>query len=367
MFCPNCGTQLPDDAKFCGACGSRIAPSDVQPAQQPQAYNASIQDSFASQPQQATPAYGAAQPQVPSAPPAKKGPSKGLIAGIIAAVVVVVAALVVVIVVVKPFGGGETDSAADNAADSVASSSAAADAESAEAGADEDEPMPSASSASEAASSSSASQNRSSDPQEAYEDLLDDITSDGSFTAKVSFEIYAYDDEQEATESMQYSIQLDNYDASDLTKMTGAGSGTISATSDDGDESYSMQLKVKNGTLTEEIESASSDHTLKSGAFTNSSNLTADIWKTASFDGDQITFDLSDDEAYALIMKTMEAALPDSSGGQDSLKCDFASYSMTLDESSGNIVISGTVLGTMPGSSHGKTADAELYINIRLG
>ena len=25
MICPNCGTQLPDDAVFCGSCGSRIA------------------------------------------------------------------------------------------------------------------------------------------------------------------------------------------------------------------------------------------------------------------------------------------------------------------------------------------------------
>lgn len=25
MFCPNCGTQLPDDAKFCGSCGTNLA------------------------------------------------------------------------------------------------------------------------------------------------------------------------------------------------------------------------------------------------------------------------------------------------------------------------------------------------------
>ncbi|MBR0311016.1 MAG: zinc-ribbon domain-containing protein, partial [Oscillospiraceae bacterium] len=40
MFCPNCGTQLPDDSAFCENCGVRLggaAPQPQQPAyQQPQ-------------------------------------------------------------------------------------------------------------------------------------------------------------------------------------------------------------------------------------------------------------------------------------------------------------------------------------------
>ena len=32
-FCPNCGAQLPDGSKFCGKCGSPIAPA---PGRQPQ-------------------------------------------------------------------------------------------------------------------------------------------------------------------------------------------------------------------------------------------------------------------------------------------------------------------------------------------
>ena len=32
MFCPNCGTQLPDDARFCGSCGTRITAAHVDGA-----------------------------------------------------------------------------------------------------------------------------------------------------------------------------------------------------------------------------------------------------------------------------------------------------------------------------------------------
>ena len=30
MFCPNCGKQLPDDARFCGGCGNRMETPAVQ-------------------------------------------------------------------------------------------------------------------------------------------------------------------------------------------------------------------------------------------------------------------------------------------------------------------------------------------------
>lgn len=36
MFCPNCGKQLPDDAKFCGGCGTRMeAPKPAPDANKP--------------------------------------------------------------------------------------------------------------------------------------------------------------------------------------------------------------------------------------------------------------------------------------------------------------------------------------------
>ena len=34
MFCPNCGTNLPDDALFCASCGNRVAETLAAPAQE---------------------------------------------------------------------------------------------------------------------------------------------------------------------------------------------------------------------------------------------------------------------------------------------------------------------------------------------
>ena len=69
MFCPNCGTQLPDDARFCGSCGAQITPVR-QAAPQPQYRQAPQQQSQQAQPQyrqaqpqQAQPQYQQAQPQ----------------------------------------------------------------------------------------------------------------------------------------------------------------------------------------------------------------------------------------------------------------------------------------------------------------
>lgn len=35
MFCPNCGTQVPDGSAFCQNCGANLAAAQ-QPVQQPQ-------------------------------------------------------------------------------------------------------------------------------------------------------------------------------------------------------------------------------------------------------------------------------------------------------------------------------------------
>lgn len=65
MFCKNCGTQLPDEAKFCGNCGN---PTDNQePRQQIPAQNPCSPGQ---------PAY--AEPQAPATTPSSDIPSGGL-------------------------------------------------------------------------------------------------------------------------------------------------------------------------------------------------------------------------------------------------------------------------------------------------
>lgn len=79
MFCPNCGTQLPENSSFCPNCGTRFAA-----AQQPQ-----YQPPQQQYPQQ----YQQAQPQQSYAP--RKRGRGGLIAGIAALAVVAAVALFV--------------------------------------------------------------------------------------------------------------------------------------------------------------------------------------------------------------------------------------------------------------------------------
>ena len=98
MFCPNCGTQLPDEAAFCGSCGTRLNVQPApQPAPQPQEDPAYPQPSYTPYP----PVGGEIPYQEPEAP--KKNNMPKLI-GMIAAAVAVVILLVVV------FGGGGSNS-----------------------------------------------------------------------------------------------------------------------------------------------------------------------------------------------------------------------------------------------------------------
>ena len=57
-FCPNCGTQLKDEAVFCNECGSKVAPPGVAPAPAQPQYQAPPEYQQPAQPQyQAPPEY----------------------------------------------------------------------------------------------------------------------------------------------------------------------------------------------------------------------------------------------------------------------------------------------------------------------
>lgn len=83
MFCPNCGTELPDDSVFCGTCGERV--DEEGGVQQPSGDG--IQQVFTS-----------SQEPVP-----EKKKNVKLIGGIAAGAV---ALIVIITVLVKVFGGG---------------------------------------------------------------------------------------------------------------------------------------------------------------------------------------------------------------------------------------------------------------------
>ena len=101
MFCPNCGAQLPDDAKFCGQCGANV-PDAVQPPESP-AETAPVQPAPA-EPVAAEPVTEP-QPSTSIPGPVPEEPiltgrkhSAGIVIGLIAAAVAVIAALVIFVV-----------------------------------------------------------------------------------------------------------------------------------------------------------------------------------------------------------------------------------------------------------------------------
>ena len=91
MFCTKCGTQLPDDARFCSGCGAPIAQNAATPTTEP-----APQAEYVSEPQPAVnESFASEKPQVDTVddaqqqPAPKKKKKKGLIIGIISAALVV--------------------------------------------------------------------------------------------------------------------------------------------------------------------------------------------------------------------------------------------------------------------------------------
>ena len=123
MKCPQCNTEVSENAAFCKHCGAKLAPAAEQ---------APVPGSGAEQPpapaQPSTPVAAPAPSQVPAAAPAASvgaAPRKSkstVIAAVLAVLAVIAVAAVVVVVVVLP--GADASKAADSA-----SSSAAADAD----------------------------------------------------------------------------------------------------------------------------------------------------------------------------------------------------------------------------------------------
>lgn len=112
MFCPKCGSEMPDGSKFCGKCGAQIGAVPGQGAS-----GASGMPGVSS----TGPSQGA--PQAPQGVPGAPGTAaprskKGLIIGIVAAVAVVA---VVIFGVTRCIGGNE-HSSAEAVAESVESS-----------------------------------------------------------------------------------------------------------------------------------------------------------------------------------------------------------------------------------------------------
>lgn len=131
MFCPYCGTQLPDGSAFCGNCGK---PLSQQPAGNaaPAAQPAGMPPAPAPQPGNVPPAPAPQPGNVPPATPpdfnqqtpfdaklAKKPfqVTRGMTIGILA--VAVVAVVAIVLAVTGVFGGGSGESSATAVADKL--------------------------------------------------------------------------------------------------------------------------------------------------------------------------------------------------------------------------------------------------------
>lgn len=162
MYCTSCGKQIPDDVRFCTACGAPVGQSPqapqtepLQPAQSPTSqaqpsspvpplqqtqqmplqspYGAPVQPGQLAQPIQSVQPGQPVQPpqssygtsvQQPSAPSAG-GPNKGVIIGIVAGAVVIVVAIIVAVLV---FGQPQQPQQAPDANSAATSTDESADA-----------------------------------------------------------------------------------------------------------------------------------------------------------------------------------------------------------------------------------------------
>ena len=131
MFCPYCGTQLPDGSAFCGNCGKPLSqqpagnaapaaqPAGMPPVPAPQPGN--VPPASAPQPGNVPPATPPDfNQQTPfDAKPAKKPfqVTRGMTIGILA--VAVVAVVAIVLAVTGVFGGGSGESSATAVADKL--------------------------------------------------------------------------------------------------------------------------------------------------------------------------------------------------------------------------------------------------------
>ena len=107
MFCPNCGTQLPDEANFCGTCGTRL---NVQPAPQ------TVPEEPMAPQQEYIPYAPVGEVDPYAMPEAPKKKNRSMLIGIIAAVAVVAVLLVLLL---GGGGNGNPEAVAQKFFDSV--------------------------------------------------------------------------------------------------------------------------------------------------------------------------------------------------------------------------------------------------------
>lgn len=125
MFCPKCGTQIPDGSKFCPGCGSPVA-GQTAPAASPQPASAAAPQQAPDASQQSASAYQQVPTAVPQqapayqqAPAAPQPPKKNVKPIIICAVVAAVAVIVVAVCMYMSKGGIFSDANDGDSADAA--------------------------------------------------------------------------------------------------------------------------------------------------------------------------------------------------------------------------------------------------------
>lgn len=95
-YCPYCGTELPDDVRFCARCGADVS-SIQMPSQQPIPQPYIPPQQYPPQPPPVQPAYTPPpQPQPPHIPPPKKHSKTGGIVAVFLVVAIIIAGIVII-------------------------------------------------------------------------------------------------------------------------------------------------------------------------------------------------------------------------------------------------------------------------------